>query len=78
MDSLVRRHSGSLAMETQGQIETHYRIQEAAKLLHVSRATIYNLIRGRRVVRLGRGRQGILIPESVLKEIIKGRTNVFR
>jgi hypothetical protein len=62
------------------QIEPLYRIAEIARMLHVSRATVYNLLRGSRIIDLGgKGRKGVkLIPESVLREILDRRTKTFR
>jgi hypothetical protein len=60
--------------------EPLYRISEIAKILHVSRASVYNLLRGERVVDLGgKNKRGCkLVPESVLRAIIDRRTKVFR
>jgi hypothetical protein len=67
-------------MVTSVQPETFYRISEVAKMLHVSRATVYNLFRGSRIVDLaGRGKKGVkLIPESVLLEKLDSRTKILR
>ena len=66
-------------MEAEQQIERLYRIAEIARLLHVSRATVYNLLRGSRIIDLGKGKRGVkLVPESVLQEILGRRTKTFR
>ena len=61
-------------------IEPLYRIADVARILHVSRATVYNLLRGERVIDLGSGgKKGIkLVPESVLRDIVERKTKTFR
>jgi predicted transcriptional regulator len=63
-----------------GHFEPMYRIAEIAKLLHISRASVYNLLRGERIIDLGgRGKKGVkLIPESTLRGIIAKRTKTLR
>ena len=39
--------------ETETGFEQLYRISEIAKLLHVSRGSVYNLLRGERIIDLG-------------------------
>lgn len=65
-------------MEAQAQIEKYWRISEVAKRLNVSRATVYNLLRGFPVVRFGKGKRGVLVPESVLRQMLDRRTKTFR
>jgi hypothetical protein len=62
------------------QIEPHYRIAEIARMLHISRASVYNLIRGKKIIDLsGRRGKGVkLIPASTLREILEERTRTFR
>jgi hypothetical protein len=49
-------------------------------MLHISRASVYNLLRGERIVDLGvHGKKGVkLIPESLLREILNRKTKTFR
>lgn len=63
-----------------GDFEPLYRIAEVARMLHISRASVYNMLRGTRIVDLSsRGKKGVkLVPESVLREIISRRTKTFR
>jgi transposase len=70
----------SLKMATPAQIEPLYRIAEIARMLHVSRGTVYNLLRGSRIVDFGgKGKKGVkLVPESVLREILERKTKTFR
>jgi predicted transcriptional regulator len=67
-------------MATSSQIEPLYRIAEIARMLHVSRATVYNLLRGSKIVDLGgKSKKGVkLVPESVLREILDRKTKTFR
>jgi len=67
-------------MTTPAQIEPLYRIAEIAQMLHISRASVYNLLRGCRIVNLGgKRKKGIkLVPESVLREILDRKTKTFR
>lgn len=67
-------------MSTPTQIEPLYRISEIARMLHVSRGTVYNLLRGCRIVDLGgKGKKGVkLIPESTLQEILNRKTKTYR
>ena len=60
--------------------EVLYRIAEVAKMLHISRASVYNLLRGEKIIDLGgRNKKGIkLIPGSVLRGIIERKTRTFR
>jgi hypothetical protein len=62
---------GALSARSGG-MEPFYRITDVARLLHVSRATVYNLLRGETIVDLSeKGRKGIkLVPESTLNQII--------
>lgn len=64
----------------QNRIERHYRISELAALLGCSRGTIYNALRGEKVVHFAEpGRRGImLIPESTLAKVLKKRERVYR
>jgi hypothetical protein len=68
------------AVKLEPQIEPLYRIAEIAHMLHVSRGTVYNLLRGSRIVDLGgKGKKGVkLVPESVLREIVERKTKTFR
>lgn len=65
---------------TESGIEPLYRIAEIARLLHISRASVYNLLRGERIVDLGgKGKKGVkLIPVSVLRAILDRKTKTFR
>ena len=49
-------------------------------MLHVSRGTVYNLLRGSRIVDFcGKGGKGVkLVPESVLLELLERNKKVFR
>ena len=62
------------------QIERHYRIGEVAKLLGLSRAGVYNILRGEVLVDFSRpGKKGIkLVPESTLKRLLDQHTKTFR
>jgi hypothetical protein len=62
------------------QIEPLYRIAEVARMLHVSRGTVYNLLRGSRIVNFrGKGGKGVkLVPESVLLELLERNKKVYR
>jgi hypothetical protein len=66
--------------ETETGFEQLYRISEIAKMLHVSRGSVYNLLRGSRIVDLGgKGGKGVkLVPASVLREILDRKTKTFR
>ncbi len=66
--------------EADSGFEQLYRISEVAKMLHVSRASVYNLLRGERIVDLGgKGKKGVkLIPASVLRAILDRKTKTFR
>jgi hypothetical protein len=66
--------------ETKTGFEQLYRISEIAKMLHVSRGSVYNLLRGERIIDLGgKNKRGCkLVPASVLHAIIDRRTKVFR
>ncbi len=57
-----------------------YRITEVARLLHVSRPTVYNLLRGELVIDFARpGRKGVkLVPESTIRRLLERRTRRFR
>ena len=61
-------------------LELHYRIAEVARILHISRASVYNLLRGARIVDLGgKGKRGVkLVPESVLRAILDRKTKTLR
>jgi hypothetical protein len=56
------------------------RISEIAKMLRVSRGSVYNLLRGERIIDLGgKNKRGCkLVPASVLRAIIARRIRVFR
>jgi hypothetical protein len=60
--------------------EPFYRIADIARMLHISRASVYNLLRGARIVDLsGKNGKGIkLVPKEVLEEILDRRTKVYR
>ncbi len=62
------------------QIEKHFRIAEVAKLLGLSRAGVYNILRGELLVDFSRpGKKGIkLVPESTLKRLLEQHTKIFR
>lgn len=66
--------------KTESGFEQLYRISEIAKMLHVSRGCVYNLLRGERIIDLsGKNKRGCkLVPASVLHAIIDRRTKVFR
>jgi hypothetical protein len=66
--------------KTETGFEQLYRISEIAKMLHVSRGSVYNLLRGERIIDLGgKNKRGCkLVPASVLRAIIDRRTKVFR
>jgi hypothetical protein len=61
-------------------VERHYRISELAQLLHVSRGTAYNLLRGEFVIDFAApGRRGVkLVPESTVQRILEKRRRQFR
>ena len=62
-------------------IEKHYRISEAARLLGVSRGTIYNLLRGEWVVDFAPsgGCKGVkLIAESTVARLLERHRKRFR
>jgi Helix-turn-helix domain len=60
--------------------EPLFRVAEIARMLHISRASVYNLLRGEKIIDLGRkGKKGIkLVPESVLRDIIERNKKTFR
>ena len=62
------------------EIEPLYRIAEIARMLHISRASVYNLLRGSYIVDLGgKRKKGIkLVPESVLRDILDRKKRIFR
>lgn len=62
------------------QLEPHYRISEVADLLHISRATVYGLLRNEFVIDFAApGHKGTkLIPESTLRRILEKRKKRFR
>jgi predicted transcriptional regulator len=62
------------------QIERHYRIGEVAKLLGLSRAAVYNLLRGEILVDFARpGKKGIkLVPQSTLRRLLDRHTKTYR
>jgi hypothetical protein len=66
--------------QQQTRIEPLYRFAEAARILHVSRPQIYNLLRGELVVNFSRpGRRGIkLVPESTLLRLLERHTARLR
>jgi hypothetical protein len=74
----VRPQSSDCSAEPM--FERLYRISEVANLLSVSRGSVYNLLRGEKIIDLGgKGRKGIkLIPGSVIREIIERKTKVWR
>jgi hypothetical protein len=57
-----------------------YRIAEIAKMLHISRASVYNLLRGEKIIDLGgKSKKGMkLIPGSVLRGILERKMTTFR
>ncbi len=61
-------------------VERHYRIADIARLLGVSRGTVYNLLRGELVVDLAApGSRGVkLVPESTLQRILEKQRKRFR
>ena len=61
-------------------IEKHYRISEVARLLGVSRGTIYNLLRGEWVVDFApSGQKGVkLIAESTVARLLERQKKRFR
>ncbi len=61
-------------------IEQHYRIAEVARLLRVSRGTIYNLLRGEWVVDFApSGQKGVkLIAESTVARLLERHKKRFR
>ncbi len=67
-------------MTTVAQVERHFRIAEVAKLLGLSRAGVYNILRGEVLVDFSRpGKKGIkLVPESTLKRLLDRHTKTFR
>jgi hypothetical protein len=62
------------------EIEPHYRIAEAARLLRVARPTMYNLLRGLPVVDFAPpGKKGVkLVPASTLRRLLEKNTKRFR
>jgi excisionase family DNA binding protein len=68
-----QRDSGPVSKAVSTGVERHLRMGEAAKVLGVSRATLYRWlprIRHRRICAGGLTREIILIPESALKEFL--------
>ena len=67
-------------MTTVTHVERHFRIAEVAKLLGLSRAGVYNILRGEVLVDFSRpGKKGIkLVPESTLKRLLDQHTKTFR
>lgn len=61
-------------------LERHYRIGELARLLNVSRGSVYVWLRGEFVVDFARpGRKGVkLVPESTVQHILEKRRKRFR
>ncbi len=76
----VETQNAQLETNPRNGFETLYRIAEVAKMLHISRASVYNLLRGERIVDLGgKGKKGMkLIPASLLREILDRKTKTFR
>lgn len=74
--SAKRRFSGHLSKPVSigsGIVERHLRMGEAARVLGVSRSTLYRWlpqIRHRRIPAAGLTREVILIPESALNEFL--------
>ncbi len=66
--------------ETETGFEQLYRISEIATMLHVSRGSVYNLLRGERIIDLGsKNKRGCkLVPASTLRAIIDRKIKVFR
>jgi hypothetical protein len=66
--------------DPQNGFEPLYRVAEIARMLHISRASVYNLLRGEQVIDLGRrGKKGIkLVSASVLRDIVERKTKTFR
>ena len=77
---LAHRQRATLMATVTPQIERHYRIGEVAKLLGLSRAGVYNILRGEVLVDFSRpGKKGIkLVPESTLKRLLDQHTKTFR
>ncbi len=67
-------------MATAAQVERHFRIAEVAKLLGLSRAGVYKILRNEVIVDFARpGKKGIkLVPESTLKRLLDQHTKTFR
>ena len=67
-------------MTTVTHVERHFRIAEVAKLLGLSRAGVYNILRGEILVDFSRpGKKGTkLVPESTLKRLLDQHTKTFR
>lgn len=61
-------------------MEQHYRVAEVAQILHVSRATVYNLLRGEFVVDFAApGCKGVkLVPESTVCRLLEKHRKRFR
>ncbi len=74
-----RQRALLMATATQ-QIERHFRIAEVAKLLGLSRAGVYNILRGEVLVDFSRpGKKGTkLVPESTLKRLLDKHRITFR
>src|SRR5258708_2535901 len=69
----------STAVTTGGAVERHFRLAEAAKIIGVSRATMYRWlprIRHRRIPAGGLTKEIILIPESGLAEFLASYDHV--
>ncbi len=66
--------------ESETGFEPLYRIAEIARMLHISRASVYNLLRGEKIIDLGgKGKKGMkLIPDSVLRSILERKMKTFR
>ena len=63
-----------------GTLEPMYRIAEVARLLHISRPTVYNLLRGEIVIDFAaQGCRGVkLVPESTVQHILEKRRKRFK
>ncbi len=61
-------------------LEAHYRISKLARLLGVSRGTVYNLLRGEIVVDFAApGCRGVkLVPESTVRRLLERHKKRFR
>ncbi|MCH8948644.1 MAG: hypothetical protein IH789_13640 [Acidobacteria bacterium] len=67
-------------MGTAAQVERHFRIAEVAKLLGLSRAGVYKILRNEVIVDFARpGKKGVkLVPESTLKRLLDRHRKTFR